>query len=81
VNVNLNLEDLLVVAVVSPPLVQELLVCALLHDDPAVHKHDVVGLLHRLQLMGHHQQGDVRGQQLPRHLTHTHTHTVITCVL
>ncbi|KAG7280675.1 hypothetical protein CRUP_023294 [Coryphaenoides rupestris] len=50
------MENLLVVAVVSPPLGQELLVRPLLHEDPALHEHDVVGLLHRLQLMGHHQQ-------------------------
>ena len=62
-------------AVVASSPGHELQVRALLHDGPALHEHDVVRVLHRPQLMGHHQQGHTLPPQLPRHLAHTRTHT------
>lgn len=57
-------EQLLFQPMVSSSLGHELLVRPLLHHLALLHEDDVVGLLHGLQLVSHHQDGPATGQHL-----------------
>ena len=63
-------EQFLFQAMVASSLGHEFLVRPLLHDFSFLHEDNVIGLLHRAQLMSHQQDRQTTRQNLPKHLRH-----------